>query len=409
MARLDPGFSTWRPPLELTTGMARPRTGRPYSPYPYRDLPVAANEPKAQAHERSPAFPSTENHKKFHLFPYLPTELRLHIWRQAALLAARHGRVYRVCLAVTKSSRETSHDAQEPKLELVATAQLAQCTRETRALLASCYEAREEALHSLRAPSDSLPLQGGGVLRCNLEKDVIVLEGLSPSLLLQIRQLRCQDPTLLDNLSSIRHIGLDFAGESESFLSPDPNTGEALGDPPVIPSQLESAMLAFAASLPQLRQIYLLQTAAAAANPGSEGTTLPTHAATDYSSSSTASNNHYFLGNDAATEWYSTRPLPSYWVDDAYYEQLNHLMRLLCGLRETLDAPLAVADLDKADLDRLRGIRPRILRHYATMLRTGGERDGGLQPSSPERCLEVGLGRAPRWMQWEWVCQCLGC
>ncbi|GAB1310733.1 hypothetical protein MFIFM68171_00943 [Madurella fahalii] len=327
---------------------------------------------------------------------------------------------------MAKPSREASQDAQELRLELVVTPQLAQSTRATRALLACCHEAR----HYLRDPPDSLPLQGGGILRCNLEKDVIVLEGLSPSLLLHLRGLKCRNPNLLDNLASIRHIGLDLASASasEGFLSPETETDTGVGadEDPAIPPQLECAMVAFAASLPRLRHIYLLPpTAAAAAIVGSEESIPPSQAATDHTARC------FFLGNDPATEWYTTRPLPSYWVDRAYYAQLSRLMRLLCGLREALGAPSVGTELpllDEADVDRLRRVGLRILQHYAAVLRPGGvanceggdggteeeeeeeEKEvGGLLPSSPERCLEVALGRSPRWVQWEWVCQCLGC
>jgi hypothetical protein len=85
-------------------------------------------------------------------------------------------------------------------------------------------------------------------------------------------------------------------------------------------------------------------------------------------------------------------------------------------------------------VERLEGVKVRVLGHYVAVSGAAGGGGGGggddgasddgewgvegsgqgreeerLMLSSPERCLEVALGREPRWVQWEWVCQCLDC
>lgn len=117
-------------------------------------------------------------------------------------------------------------------------------------------------------------------------------------------------------------------------------------------------------------------------------------------------------------------------------------MHFLCQFRQALDAPAVMTDLmDEAGLgERLEAIKVRLLGHYVAVAPSagggcgciidgegvgdgvGGDGDGdgygsgeegeggkGLMLSNPERCLEIALGREPRWVQWEWVCQCLDC
>jgi hypothetical protein len=276
-------------------------------------------------------------------------------------------------------------------LELVATSGLADSTFATRALLATCREARQEALSYLGVAPDTLPLQGGGILRCDLTRDVIMLEDLSPTLLLQIHTFHPQTPSL----SPIRHLGLDLAN----------------------PSHLESALVSFAASFPHLEQIYLLQATAtldtaALTAPEQQQQEDPITVVDWYPTTPAAQGrDHFFPGTAAATDWYTTRPAPSYWVDEAYYLHLARLMRLLCEMRQALDSPPVMTQLEDVEgrLGRLEGVRLRVLRHYAFGEGVGVGEGGLLKLSSPEKCLEVGLGREPRWVQWEWVCQCLDC
>jgi hypothetical protein len=383
-------------------------SGRPYSPYPYRDLPDTASKWETQA---TPALltgakPSFfDDGREFHRFRYLPAELRLQIWRELVLAACEYGNVHRVRVAIVKSPH-TSWDShhKEPTLELVATPGLADSTFATRALLATCREARQEALSYLGVAPDTLPLQGGGILRCDLTRDVIMLEDLSPTLLLQIHTFHPQTPSL----SPIRHLGLDLANPShlEGFLT---RGG--------IPPQLESALVSFAASFPHLEQIYLLQATAtldtaALTAPEQQQQEDPITVVDWYPTTTAAQGrDHFFPGTAAATDWYTTHPAPSYWVDEAYYLHLARLMRLLCEMRQALDSPPVMTQLEDVEgrLGRLEGVRLRVLRHYAFGEGVGVGEGGLLKLSSPEKCLEVGLGREPRWVQWEWVCQCLDC
>ena len=141
--------------------------------------------------------------------------------------------------------------------------------------------------------------------------------------------------------------------------------------------------------------------------------------------------------------------MPRYLVSEAYYAHLVPLSHLVCELRqamvtsseEILDhlevyGPQEDQQLDsttgqeEAILRRLKSVKIKLLWRYLTSpspLLTdtcGGvirrekhtpsvcaekqlNRILEMWPSSPERCLEVGLGKEPRWVQWEWVYQCL--
>jgi len=80
------------------------------------------------------------------------------------------------------------------KLQLVFTPQLWESTLDTRNLLASCAEARSEVLNHLGLVPDVLLLQGGGILRCDLSRDVIMIEDLSPNLFHQLDKHRRRSP-----------------------------------------------------------------------------------------------------------------------------------------------------------------------------------------------------------------------
>lgn len=427
-----------RQPLDLTSEPAPSPTGRPYSPYPYRDLAPAPREWERHA-QPSPTPAPEIHHDRFSLFPLLPIELRLQVWRQAILSAAEHGRVHRIRLAVSKPL-----DHEQSRLELVVTPRLADSTRATRSLLSTCAESRRESLsHPLSTLPDALPLQHGGLLRCNLSKDIILLEDLSSPILVQLSHLHlpCHDDSPshppLHPLSNARHLGLDLApclAQTPTWASYPP-----VAAAPGIPGDVESALVTFAASLPRLEQIYLLQAPAGVPSPLSPpGTRAPT---------SSCSPEHLFFSAQpdsaetaavvatAAGEWYATRPPPSFFVDvdvaagagrGVYYAHLTRLVRFLCRLRQALDTPVVEADdiVDEAGLllllsfERLAGVRVRLLGHYMSGSRAEGmvgekrrgrEWEGEWEESSPERCLEVALEGEPRWVQWEWVCQCLGC
>ncbi|KAG7292748.1 hypothetical protein NEMBOFW57_002788 [Staphylotrichum longicolle] len=263
-------------------------------------------------------------------------------------------------------------------LELAVTPRLADSTRATRSLLSTCAESRRESLsHPLSTLPDTPPPQHGGLLRCNLSKDIILLEDLSSPLLVQLSHLRlpCHDDSPshppLHPLSNARHLGLDLApclAETPTWASSYPPVAAAPG----IPGDAESALVTFAASLPRLEQIYLLQAPAGVPSPLSPpGTRAPTP------SSSSCSPEHLFLSarRDSAEtavvttatatgEWYATRPPSSFFVDvdvaaaagtgerrgrGRYYAHLARLVRFLCRLRQALDTPAVVEADDIVD------------------------------------------------------------
>ncbi|KAK3904527.1 hypothetical protein C8A05DRAFT_13615 [Staphylotrichum tortipilum] len=314
--------------------------GRPYSPYPYRELPPTPQEWEKSA-QSSPAPTSAVHNGTFHMFPYLPAELRLQIWNHAVISATSHARVHRVRLAVGTHAAILHDDEPHtaPKLALIPTPRLVDSTHATRSLLSACSEARQECMRSPSALPDTLPLRGGGLLRCDLARDILLLEDLSAPLLLELTRLHCHACRALPlALARTRHLGLDLA----PLLDESAGTGEENAP---IPAELETALVSLAASFPHLEQIHLLQPTA---------------------------------------------------------------------------APAVVTDRDDEEgvLGRLRGVRVRVLGRYVAAsvgemmggLENGeGRGEGGWEETSPERCLEVGLGGEARWVQWEWVCQCLDC
>ncbi|KAK0624797.1 hypothetical protein B0T17DRAFT_252959 [Bombardia bombarda] len=107
----------------------------------------------------------------FTLFPLLPAELRVKIWRHAAAWACKGGRVYHLRAELYASKQNPS----EPRLEALKTSLLEDSTRETRALLEACVESRTELLRLRTFLPHSLRLDGG-LLRCDLDQDVVALD-----------------------------------------------------------------------------------------------------------------------------------------------------------------------------------------------------------------------------------------
>ncbi|KAH6854118.1 hypothetical protein B0I37DRAFT_421464 [Chaetomium sp. MPI-CAGE-AT-0009] len=401
-----------RQPLGLLTSQsACSPSGRPYSPYPYRDLPKTPSEWPSSALNNTKFTPSSTQKShggNFHLFSYLPAELRLQIWREAMLSACSHGRVHRIRLAISSSEPDTPEEGNDnsnnsipqpnpkPTLHILPTPHLSASTRATRALLASCSEARYELLslnnpnpnptttptitptitsttlpHTLplSSPNDNTPT---GLLRLNLTRDLLLIEDLSSALLFALADARhACGPALLAPLRAARHLGLDVAPLLDeaagcAFLFPGAAVSPEVerGDGEVVGGEVQGQGCVFA---------------------GGDGD-----------------------GVGVGREWYTTSPFPSYYVDGEYYSRLTKTMRFLCQFRQAMDAPAVVTDLDdEAGLERLEDVKLRLLGHYVT--REDGAEAEGLELSSPERCLEYALGKEPRWVQWEWVCQCLDC
>ncbi|KAK3300734.1 uncharacterized protein B0H64DRAFT_414544 [Chaetomium fimeti] len=348
-----------RQPLGLSTSQsACSPGGRPYSPYPYRDLPKTPGEwpPYPRNNTKSTPASTQKGHGgNFHLFSYLPAELRLQIWREAMLSACQQGRVHRVRLAITNSepdspegNNNTNNIPQsqpKPTLHILPTPHLVSSTRATRALLASCSEARHELLSldnnnntttttitsttlpntlPISSPTNPHHSSTAGILRLNLAHDLLLISEISSALLFTLSDARHTNPALLAPLRGARHLGLDVA----------PLLDEAAGCAFLFPG--------------------------AAVSPEVESALV------------------------------------------------GLTMRFLCQFRQAMDAPAVVTDLDdEAGLERLEDVKLRLLGHYVT--REDGAEAEGLELSSPERCLEYALGKEPRWVQWEWVCQCLDC
>ncbi|KAL2176101.1 uncharacterized protein P884DRAFT_261618 [Thermothelomyces heterothallicus CBS 202.75] len=432
-------------------------SGRPYSPYPYRDLPKTPGEQHLSRALTKTAPASPTRDATFHLFPLLPTELRLQIWREAMLAACAASRVHRVRLAITyhtvsddgelasptaATTPTTATKRTVPTLQIHRTAHLAASTFATRALLSSCSEARHELLRPGIVSNflpDTLPVyfhprphdrrSGGmqgpstssrGVVRLDLARDILLLDSLSADLLLQLADARYFEPGLLDPLQGVRRLGLDVGG----LMSPpdteggddgsrgigdgdgDGDGGADLSEGAVVPPMVEMALVRLVGLMGGdrgLEAVYLLGESAWVGGDRDEqkpGAMSPVQG---------KEQGHLFLGGEGESEWYSTRPFPSYYVDSGYHARLARLIRLLCQLRQAMDAPAVVTDLDDEEvLERLEETKLRVLGHYY-IVQPGSGRPEGLQLSCPELCLEAALGREPRWVQWEWVCQCLDC
>ncbi|KAL2147706.1 hypothetical protein VTI28DRAFT_7058 [Corynascus sepedonium] len=346
-----------------------------------------------------------------------------------------------------------------PTLRILPTVHLAASTYATRALLSSCSEARRELLppssaasiflpdtlplhcayhrsylegreESSSSESSSLPFQPskarGGVVRLNLARDLVLLDSLSADLLLQLADARYFAPGLLAPLRGVRRLGLDVGGLLSSSSSSvdvrrddDGDDGESsdgtslLPEGAVVPPMVEMALVRLVGLLGgsrRLEGVYLLGGSAwLEGGGGSEGQVhkgvIP---AQGKGEKEDQGKGYVFVGGKAESEWYTTRPFPSYYVDDAYHARLARLMRFLCQFRQAMDAPAVITDMDDEEvLERLEGTKLRFLGHYVS--RPASVKPQGLALSSPERCLEVALGREPRWVQWEWVCQCFDC
>jgi hypothetical protein len=397
------------------------------------------------------------------------------------LAVGEHGRVHRVRVVISNSHGQDPQQT-PPKLEILPTPQLSESTYSTRSLLSTCTEARHEALASFGAFPDTIPLAGGkgggSILRCDLTRDILLLADVCSDTLFSLDDLHCHHPSLLTPLlTSTRHLGLDLAPLLEETAD-----SSYLHASAAIHPELETALVTFVASFPHLEQVYLLQASAAVCDGdvvpipaehvfggGDAASTIPplsTTATTTTTATATATTTNttitltttsptpaittittssstphpspptHKLSAPPSREYYTTRPFPSYRVTQAYYTHLTRLMRFLCQFRQGLDAPAVVTDLmEEAGLvERLEGVKVRLLGHYVAVSGAAGGGGGGggddgasddgewgvegsgqgreeerLMLSSPERCLEVALGREPRWVQWEWVCQCLDC
>lgn len=475
-----------RQPLGLLTSQsACSPGGRPYSPYPYRDLPKTPSEWPSHARntKSTPAETQQSHSGNFHLFSYLPAELRLQIWRQAMLSACSHGRVHRVELAITDSEPASSGLNSKPTLHILPTSDLVASTRATRALLASCSEARYELLSLNNNSSsssttitgttlpDTLPIslpptptptqtqahptptrtrtptpihtppptnthpQPAGILRLNLTHDILLLPPLTSTLLFALSDARHAHPSLFAPLRGVRLVGLDVApllAESEGCGGGGAGGGRGLLFPgAAVSPEVESALVGVVgAGLPRVEGVFLLSGGGRAGvdaglvgmgfggggvvgGPGGEGEGGEGGEGGGEGGEGGRGQGCVFAGADGdaggvGKEWYTTSPFPSYYVDWEYYARLTKTMRFLCQFRQAMDAPAVVTDLDdEAGLERLEDVKLRLLGHYVT--REDGADSEGLELSSPEKCLEVALGKEPRWVQWEWVCQCLDC
>ncbi|KAL2161681.1 hypothetical protein VTH06DRAFT_8243 [Thermothelomyces fergusii] len=369
------------------------------------------------------------------------------------LAACAACRVHRVRLTITShkasdndgltspSSRPTTEMRKTiPSLQIHPTAHLAASTFATRALLSACAEARHELLRPgilSECLPDALPVHfhprprdgnaGGtqgpatpsrGVVRLNLARDILLLDSLSADLLVQLADARYLDPGLLNPLRGVSRLGLDVgrliapsetegAGDGSRWIGGG-DGGADLSEGVVLPTMVEMALARLVGLMGGgrgLEAVYLLGESAWVGGGDRDEAQKPW----DMTPIQGKGQGHLFLGGEGESEWYSTRPFPSYYVDGTYHARLARLMRLLCRLRQAMDAPAVVTDSDDEEvLERLEDTRLRILGHYH-VVPPGSGRPEGLQLSSPELCLEAALGREPRWVQWEWVCQCLDC
>ncbi|KAK3393425.1 hypothetical protein B0H63DRAFT_458198 [Podospora didyma] len=301
---------------------------------------------------------------QFHLFSNLPAEIQLRIWWHAAEAACLHARVHRVGCVVTGTrplnddtligrklgtDDEDTEKIPEPtptqyenlKFELLPTASLIQSTQSSRALLATCFDARRETIVLQRRLPDIIPLHGGGVIRCDLSKDMIMIEDINATFLMEMRENTFGAEGIFDDLQAIKYLGLDVLGDSETFMEMQS------GHP-----RCEAAFVKFVGSFPHLQHIYLLQSTAALDDV--HYGEVAEHKETD----------HFFLGSATAREWYSTQPLHYYWVEESYDRDLAALTKMQIGFGVALDVPPVMTDLNIDSMTRLQDVQLAILRHY---------------------------------------------
>ncbi len=371
--------------------------------------------------------------RTFQFFPFLPAELRLQIWQDAVQSACAYGRVHRLryglpqdhhdvpgVIKIIKNQHKTDLELElelgpEPFLE--PTPSLSLSTYAIRVLFSAGRESRASALSSL---PDSIPLgpvgKKGGILRCNLARDVILLEGITTGTdgghggVLFERQLRGNDGVhygrgVFKSLREMQHLGLDFfQGHSDGDQSPDAEDikdgedgarDDATDPPPMIcipDPQTEATFTNFAASFPCLRQIYLFQSLPVLLDSASFAQTYGEHRSSTW---------HFFSNDDGESEignrnensegrtreWHTTRhPSDSYTPTREYKRRIDALSRVLRDLRCALDAPPVVTDKTMKEMKRLAGVKMRILRRYGTGWTQNSGTSRGL--GSTRRCSE---------------------
>jgi len=304
----------------------------------------------------------------FHPFPRLPAEIRIDIWGRAARSAYEHGRVHRLGL---KRSIDTSTpedgatvDATEWELEhatpyLVDSRYVSSdSTHATRALLEACHESREEVLNHF--VPNSIALDRGGVLRCNLRRDVILLDDMSTGILKQLGDSRSalETSVIRESLQDVEYLGLEILRDSNGIL--DLIRGE---------ESCKTAIAQVVASFfPRLRRIYLLQPVATLNER--HRYQRPEHECLD----------HFFIAGDEDTtsagviEWYSSKYLTGLLQLEGgrgrpYHDHFICLETIAGTFILALRNPPTQVDLppgvDRASLkQRLRDVNVRVLAHF---------------------------------------------
>lgn len=103
---------------------------------------------------------------EFFLFAMFPVDIRQKIWRKVAMSPYQQRKILQVCIMPTLSP------CGMVSLQLVPTPRLQESTLSTHNFIAPCAEARSEVLNYLVLVPEALPLQGDGILRCSLSRDL---------------------------------------------------------------------------------------------------------------------------------------------------------------------------------------------------------------------------------------------
>jgi hypothetical protein len=281
--------------------------------------------------------------KVFTLFPRLPSEIQSTIWQKYAESVLVHGRVHRIGVRQNES-----------RIEFLPTRELAVSTFPTRHLLKSNPDCRFEVLSFMQALPSTMALENGtSLIRCDLSRDIFFLDESLDSLFERISEFR---PETVASIKDIRCLGIGPC--TERWDREKRQWQEVIGNPSVPESVYLCSFVRFLASFPRLEAIYLMQPAAALSNEFLRIKSRHEKVSTPFT---------FFLGDDQATEWFSTQSIPGWYEDEEYQDILNVLTRTLVCLTDALRRPEELvrdSGLEPWQFERLKQLKVHVLRQY---------------------------------------------
>ncbi|KAK3941133.1 hypothetical protein QBC46DRAFT_432670 [Diplogelasinospora grovesii] len=289
----------------------------------------------------------------FHRFPVLPAELRLNIWQYAIRSACAPARAHRITLSWNP----------DLKLSIGATPGLSDSTRTLRYLTSSCIDARREFLRMQPGLlPDVIPIGIGsprGILRCNLQKDLILVEGMGRDQFAELRLHHLFGPEFFAPIANVHSLGLTLMDELHSLEL-------LLGGPLDVPAAEQQAFVDFAASFPHLRNIFILPFTYPLTRSTFQRSLLRTKNGVLIGDDTGV--DQYTVGNWGATpveDWGSESQKVEWegWERDTVDETEQFLNQLKVAMRQAMNEPPVVTNANGEAIWRLVDVQIRLLGH----------------------------------------------